>query len=84
MGKPGRRLPTLVAKDLICVVEADGWKRVKGTSHLAWKHSTKPGKVNIDEGWTNITRGSEMLRYVLRQAGLTRRQFEAIYWKHCR
>lgn len=85
MGKPGgRRLPILAAKDLICVVEADGWYRVKGTDHYAWEHKTKRGKVSIDEKWTSITRGSWVLRSVLQQAGLTRKEFEEIYWKHCR
>jgi predicted RNA binding protein YcfA (HicA-like mRNA interferase family) len=84
LGKPGRRLPTLAAKDLICVVEADGWQRVKGTDHYAWEHPNKSGKVSIDEKWEHVKVGSWVFRSVREQAGLSRKEFETLYWKHCR
>jgi predicted RNA binding protein YcfA (HicA-like mRNA interferase family) len=77
----GQKLPTLTAKDLVRVVLADGWFRVPGTKHLAFKHPMKPGKVNIDEKWTAIRAGDRFFRSVLRQASLTRREFEDLYWE---
>ena len=84
MAKRGRKLPTLTATDLICVVEADGWHREQGTKHLAWEHPTKPGKVNIDAKWQHVRRSGWPLTAVLAQAGLTREEFEDIYWEQCR
>lgn len=56
-----------------------------GTKHLAYEHPTKSGKVNIDEKWTSVKAGSWVFRsVVMDQAGITRREFEELYWKHCR
>jgi hypothetical protein len=62
------------------VVKADGWAQVPGTKHLAYKHPTKPGKVNIDAKWTRVKPGSWVFKAVLAQAGLTRQEFERLYW----
>ncbi len=81
MGKRGRKLPPLTAKDLIRVLRADGWQQVKGTKHLAFEHSTKSGKVNVDEKWENIKTGDWVFRsVVIEQAGMTKKAFEALYW----
>jgi predicted RNA binding protein YcfA (HicA-like mRNA interferase family) len=80
----GRRLPPLTANDLKCVIKADGWYEVKGTKHLAFEHATKRGKVNIDAKWKHIQPGGPFFRSVLRQARLTKKEFERLYWKSCR
>lgn len=80
MARSGRKLPLLDAADLERVVRADGWVSVKGTKHLAFEHPTKPGKVNIDEKWTNVKVGSWTFRWVLQHAGLSRKEFERLYW----
>jgi predicted RNA binding protein YcfA (HicA-like mRNA interferase family) len=85
LGQRSGRLPILSAKDLICVVEADGWERVPGGRHYNYKHPTKAGKVSIDEKWEHVKVGSWVFRSVLMdQAGLTRKEFEDLYWEHCR
>jgi predicted RNA binding protein YcfA (HicA-like mRNA interferase family) len=84
LSKSGRKLPTLTAADLICVIEADGWVRVDGTKHLAWEHPRKEGKVNIGANWKHIRPSGWPLTSVLAQAGLTKDEFEALYWVHCR
>jgi predicted RNA binding protein YcfA (HicA-like mRNA interferase family) len=80
MGKRGRKLPPLTANDLKRVIHADGWRSVPGKDHLAFEHPTKRGKVNIDHKWTGVTPGGWVFRSVLRQAGLTRKRFEELYW----
>jgi predicted RNA binding protein YcfA (HicA-like mRNA interferase family) len=84
LGKSRRKLPTLTAGDLICVVEADGWVRVDGTKHLAWEHPTKNGKVNISAKWQHVRPSGWPFTAVLAQAGLTMGQFEDLYWNECR
>lgn len=81
MGKSGRKLPPLTADDFKRVIRADGWLPVKGTKHLAYEHPTKRGKVNIDDKWTDVPPGSWAFKSVLQQAGLTRREFETLFWK---
>jgi predicted RNA binding protein YcfA (HicA-like mRNA interferase family) len=77
-----RRLPgALTADDLKRVVLADGWVRVKGTKHLAYEHPTKTGKVNIDENWEHVIPGGWVFNQVLANAGLTRKEFERLFWK---
>lgn len=84
MAKPGRRLPTLTAANVICVIEADGWVETDGTKHRAWEHPTKPGKVNIGAKWKHVRPNGWPLSAVLTQAGLTPAEFERIYWDVCR
>lgn len=54
-------------KELIKMIELDGWYQLKGksTSHLQFKHPVKRGKVTIPP---YITKNIELS--VLRQAGL--------------
>jgi predicted RNA binding protein YcfA (HicA-like mRNA interferase family) len=83
LAKRARRLPTLTAADVICVIQADGWTLVKGTKHLAFEHPTKPGKVNVSQKWTHVRPGGWPLTAVLAQAGLTKDEFDELYWRHC-
>jgi hypothetical protein len=66
------------------VIKADGWVEVKGTKHLAYEHPIKQGKVNIDAKWRHIQPNGPFHRSVLRQASLTKGEFERLYWEHCR
>jgi len=59
-------------RDLIKLVEADGWRlhRTSG-SHMQFRHPTKPGTVTISASWrlsSDVPTGT--LNSVLRQAGL--------------
>lgn len=82
MAKRGRKIPPLTVEDFKRVLRADGWVQVEGTRHLAYEHPTKRGKVNLDEKWRNVRMGSWVFRsVVLEQAGLTRSEFERLYWK---
>jgi predicted RNA binding protein YcfA (HicA-like mRNA interferase family) len=84
--KRGGKLPTLTARDLRCVVEADGWQFVGAGEHsLNFKHPRKPGKVTISEKWASVKIGSWAWRsVVIEQAGMTRERFVDLYWEHCR
>lgn len=75
-------MPPLTTEDFKRVLRAAGWTRVPGTKHLAYEHPEKSGKVNLDEKWTQVIPGSWVFRsVVLDQAGMTRREFEELYWK---
>lgn len=80
MGR-GRKLPTLTTNDFVRVLRADGWYPVEGTKHLAFKHATKTGKVNVSAKWSDIRAGDMIFRSVLEQAELSRREFERLYWE---
>jgi predicted RNA binding protein YcfA (HicA-like mRNA interferase family) len=84
MGKRGRKLPTLTFDDLRKVIESEGWVRVDGAKHEAYKHPKKSGKIILDKKWTSVPPGSWIHKNVLEQAGLTASQFEDIYWKKVR
>lgn len=57
------------SRELIALVEADGWYLVKVRgSHYHFKHDTKKGKVTIPHPKDHITIGT--LNSVLKQAGL--------------
>lgn len=82
MARRGRKIPLLTAKDLERVIRADGWYPVEGRKHAAFKHPTKPGKVNIDLKWRNVKVGSWVFCSVVHdQAGLTRAEFDELYWE---
>jgi predicted RNA binding protein YcfA (HicA-like mRNA interferase family) len=81
MGKRGRKLPPLTANDFKRVLRAAGWTAAKGTKHLAYEHPDKSGKVNIGDNWTRVTPGGWTFRSVLQQAGMTRKEFEELYWQ---
>ena len=59
-------------RDLIKLVQADGWYIVNGkgngSSHIQFKHSTKNGKVTIPVSKGSLTKNIELS--VKRQAGL--------------
>ncbi len=57
------------SKDLIRLVEDDGWllSRVRG-SHHQFKHPTKPGLVTIPHPRKDLPQGT--VRNILRQAGI--------------
>ena len=67
--------------DLERVIKADGWFSVPGTKHRAYKHPTKPGKVNLDAKWRNVKLGSWTFVSVCQQAGLSREKFLDLYWR---
>ncbi|MFB6349493.1 type II toxin-antitoxin system HicA family toxin [Moraxella sp. ZJ142] len=58
------------SKDVIKIIEADGWKRIKANagSHAQFKHPTKKGRVTVPDpkkDLDNIT-----VKSIMRQAGL--------------
>ena len=59
-------------RDLIKLVQADGWYIVNGkgnsSSHIQFKHPTKKGKVTIPVSKGSLTKNIELS--VKRQAGL--------------
>jgi predicted RNA binding protein YcfA (HicA-like mRNA interferase family) len=65
MGAKGKSRKTA---DLVRMLEADGWSRVRTKGdHAQHKHPTKPGLVTIDLGQRELPVGT--LRSVYRQAG---------------
>ena len=80
MGKRGRKLPPLTYADFRRVLLADDWQRVEGTKHENYEHPTKSGKVSLDKKWENVKTGSWPFRSVLQTAGLSRAEFEKLYW----
>lgn len=57
------------SKELIAIVEADGWSLVRVTGdHHQFKHPTKPGRVTIDHPVKDVPKGTA--NSVLKQAGL--------------
>lgn len=59
-----------IKKDLIKVIEADGWYLARQTGgHMQFKHPTKPGLVTIPN---NVKKNIELS--VFRQAGIERRK----------
>ena len=59
-------------RDVISLIEADGWRLVKQRgSHRQYKHASKPGKVTI-AGHPSAEAAPETLRSILVQAGLRR------------
>jgi predicted RNA binding protein YcfA (HicA-like mRNA interferase family) len=57
-------------KDLITLLEADGWRQVRQKgSHRQFHHPTKPGTVTV-AGKPNVDVPPGTLNSVLKQAGL--------------
>jgi predicted RNA binding protein YcfA (HicA-like mRNA interferase family) len=60
-------------RDVIALVEADGWYLVRTRGdHQQYKHQTKPGLVTI-HGHRNDDLHPKALQSILTQAGLRRR-----------
>lgn len=59
----------MTAKDIIKLLEADGWvlKAVRG-SHMQYTHPIKPGKVTLPSHKGDVPVGT--LQSILKQAGL--------------
>ena len=61
-------------RDVVRMVEADGWYRVVTEgSHRQYKHPTKPGRVTIS-GHPEDEMPKGTLASVMRQAGVRRRR----------
>lgn len=73
---------------MVACLQADGWQwaesplgqRTKRQRHLSMKHPTKAGKVSISHGITEFGPKTDLFRSILRQAGLSRKDLEAIYF----
>lgn len=58
------------SKELIKIIENDGWFLVKSAGdHWQFKHPTKPGKVTITHPVKDVPIGTA--RSILKQAGIT-------------
>ena len=60
-------------RDMIRIIKEDGWYELKrkGSSHIQYKHPTKPGKVTISVGSSlNEDLDKETEESILRQAGM--------------
>ena len=68
--KHGRKLPGMKVKDLINLLEVDGWRqvRMKG-SHRQFHHPTKKGTVTV-AGKPNVDIPPGTLNSAIKQAGL--------------
>ncbi len=58
-------------KEIIKIIKEDGWYEIpgrSGTSHLQFKHPTKPGKVTVPIHNGDIAPGTE--NSIFKQAGL--------------
>lgn len=61
------------SKDVIRIIEADGWRLVEAeSSHCHYKHPTKPGKVTVPHPERDIPIGT--LWSIWKQAGLPKRR----------
>jgi predicted RNA binding protein YcfA (HicA-like mRNA interferase family) len=82
MAKPRKRgkLPGLSWQDFARVIRADGWTRDEAAQHENYKHPKKPGKVSLDKKWKDVSTDNMVFHSVLRQAGLTKKQFADLYW----
>jgi predicted RNA binding protein YcfA (HicA-like mRNA interferase family) len=57
------------SRDLIRLIEADGWFLVKVSGdHHQFKHRVKPGRVTVDHPVKDVPKGTA--HSVLKQAGL--------------
>jgi predicted RNA binding protein YcfA (HicA-like mRNA interferase family) len=65
-----RKLKSLSSRELIKVLEADGWvlARVQGTSHHIFQHPTKPGSIPVSHPRKTMAKGTQ--RKILKLAGL--------------
>ena len=68
--KHGRKLPGMKVKDLINLLQVDGWRqvRMKG-SHRQFHHPTKKGTVTV-AGKPNVDIPPGTLNSAIKQAGL--------------
>ena len=66
----GGRIKKVKVRDLIRIIEADGWRHVRTTgSHRHFKHATKPNVVTIPgNGGDDVPIGT--LKAILRSAAL--------------
>ena len=64
---PKRR--PLTPREVVKMLRADGWdvKRKGPGDHVQFTHATKPGKVTVDTGVTEIPTGT--LKSIFKQAG---------------
>lgn len=59
-------------RDVLKLIEADGWYRVKSKGgHRQFKHLTKPGRVTIS-GHPNDDLGPDTLSSIFKQASLSK------------
>lgn len=66
----GCKLVTVKVRDLVRLIESDGWRHVRTTgSHRHFKHSTKPHVVTVP-GNTGDDIPIGTLKAILRSAGL--------------
>ncbi|MEE9258340.1 MAG: type II toxin-antitoxin system HicA family toxin [Nitrospinaceae bacterium] len=54
-------------RELLRILEKDGWYQVKSKGHVQYKHDSKPGRVTVP-GHTTLKKGT--VRSILKQAGL--------------
>lgn len=81
MGKRDK-LPGLSWHDFEDVIRADGWRPInEAARHENFKHPVKKGKVSLDKKWKDVTTKNQVFHSVLRQAGLTKKQFAKLYWE---
>ena len=66
----GAIISTMKVKELIALIETDGWLQVRQKgSHRQFHHPTKPGTVTVS-GKLNVEVPSGTLNNALKQAGL--------------
>jgi predicted RNA binding protein YcfA (HicA-like mRNA interferase family) len=62
--------PPMTSKEVIAILEADGWQQIKGkkTGHRHYKHDHKPGKVTVPFQHGDLS--PIVIKGVERQSGL--------------
>lgn len=67
--------------DIVRCLEEDGWRWADPGRHKTMVHPRKKTKVSVSHGAHEYSPKSTVFKSILRQAGMTTREFEAIYWK---
>ena len=69
-------LQVMTAKEIIKIIEKDGWRRVKsrsGSGHLQFKHPVKKGKVTVSFHGNHDLR-KKVVKSILKQAQINLKQ----------
>ena len=72
------RLPRVTAREVVRALERAGWVEVRSRgSHARFAHPDHAEHVTVPVHSGEII-GPDLLKYILRQAGLTRTEFERL------
>jgi len=55
--------------DIRIAIEKQGYVREEAAGHPQWRHTTRAGKVSLDEKWTGVKKGQVVFKSLARQTG---------------